>query len=298
MFKKVVALLMAAAMTLSMATLPAGEVKAAGKNHAAEVNVDFKSGGDETGINFWSFCGLEGNYAKNYELTYKLYFPKSMMKFESALYLTSWVYAYDDEGTDYANCNSERVDITIQSDNVMEKNGFYYVDVKLPMTQFLRWNEEKGEEEEASAPEGKGCYGLSFNISAENIDYNKSIYVDDVVLKADGVQVYSEDFEAAGPKHQHEYCINWNEDNWLKTKTVSFSGKALEVAKKALTVKVGKTVKAKATAYPAGKITYKSSNKKVATVDKNGVIKGIKKGTATITVKANGRTEKIKVTVK
>ncbi|MBQ9361437.1 MAG: Ig-like domain-containing protein, partial [Lachnospiraceae bacterium] len=31
-------------------------------------------------------------------------------------------------------------------------------------------------------------------------------------------------------------------------------------------------------------VTWKSSNKKVATVDKNGKVKGIKKGTATVTV--------------
>lgn len=35
---------------------------------------------------------------------------------------------------------------------------------------------------------------------------------------------------------------------------------------------------------PAGKITYTSSNKKVATVTSKGVVKGIKKGKATITV--------------
>jgi uncharacterized protein YjdB len=47
------------------------------------------------------------------------------------------------------------------------------------------------------------------------------------------------------------------------------------------------------------KLTYKSSNKKVATVTSKGVIKAKKKGKATITVKAsNGKTYKCKVTVK
>ena len=45
-------------------------------------------------------------------------------------------------------------------------------------------------------------------------------------------------------------------------------------------------------------LTWTSSNKKVATVDKNGKVKGVKKGTATITVKtANGQTADCKITV-
>lgn len=46
------------------------------------------------------------------------------------------------------------------------------------------------------------------------------------------------------------------------------------------------------------KITYKSSNKKVATVSAKGVIAAKKKGTATITVKSGKKSVKCKVTVK
>lgn len=45
-------------------------------------------------------------------------------------------------------------------------------------------------------------------------------------------------------------------------------------------------------------ITYKSSNKEVATVSKNGVVKALKTGTTNITVKYKKKTVKIKVTVK
>ena len=46
------------------------------------------------------------------------------------------------------------------------------------------------------------------------------------------------------------------------------------------------------------KITFKSSNNKVATVNSKGVITAKKKGKVTITVKSGKKTVKIKVTVK
>jgi len=46
------------------------------------------------------------------------------------------------------------------------------------------------------------------------------------------------------------------------------------------------------------KVTFKSSNKKVASVTKKGVVKGVKKGTAKITVKAGKKKVVVKVKVK
>lgn len=70
------------------------------------------------------------------------------------------------------------------------------------------------------------------------------------------------------------------------------------LTKSSATIKKGKTTTIKSKAAPAGKVTYTSSNKKVATVTSKGVVKGIKKGKATITVKCNGITKKFVVTVK
>ena len=66
-------------------------------------------------------------------------------------------------------------------------------------------------------------------------------------------------------------------------------------------VSKGKSFKIKAIATPKNtdeKITFKSSNKKVATVTSKGVVKGLKKGTATITVQSGSKKITCKVTVK
>ena len=82
------------------------------------------------------------------------------------------------------------------------------------------------------------------------------------------------------------------------TYTVTVKNPTLTLSKTSASVKVGKTTKITAKAAPSGKVTYKSGNKKIATVSSNGTIKGIKKGTAKITVTCNGVTKTVKVTVK
>ena len=81
-----------------------------------------------------------------------------------------------------------------------------------------------------------------------------------------------------------------------KVKTAKLSGIP---AKKS--IKKGKTYKLKAVVTPKNsdeKVTYSSSNKKIATVTAKGVIKGKKKGTVKITVKSGSRKKTCKVTVK
>lgn len=71
--------------------------------------------------------------------------------------------------------------------------------------------------------------------------------------------------------------------------------------KTSATLVVGKTLTLKATLTPAKattKLTWSSSDTKVATVDKNGKVKAVKKGTATITVKtSNNKKATCKITV-
>ena len=81
----------------------------------------------------------------------------------------------------------------------------------------------------------------------------------------------------------------------IEVKSVAFAGNSVEVI-------VGKTVTIPATVSPSNatnkKVTYSSSNAKIAKVDSKGVVTGVKKGTCTITAKSsNGKTAKTTVKV-
>ena len=89
------------------------------------------------------------------------------------------------------------------------------------------------------------------------------------------------------------------------------NAKKLTLTKSKYTVKVGKTAKLKAKVTlvnknkkhipksHGAKLRYKSSDTSIATVSKNGTIKGVKKGTCTIYVYSiNGLVKKAKLTVK
>lgn len=86
--------------------------------------------------------------------------------------------------------------------------------------------------------------------------------------------------------------------NYKKVLTVKVKKPTFSLAKSSAKLKKGKKVTIKVKAAPVSKVTYKTSNKKVATVNSKGVVTAKKKGTATITVKCNGITKKFKVTVK
>ena len=70
---------------------------------------------------------------------------------------------------------------------------------------------------------------------------------------------------------------------------------------KSATLKVGQTLQLTATVSPAqvtSKLTWSSGSKKIATVSSTGLVKALKKGNVTITVKTgNGKKAKIKIKV-
>ena len=88
----------------------------------------------------------------------------------------------------------------------------------------------------------------------------------------------------------------------VKVKVVAVSPTKVELDRTG-TVTMEKGEKLQLTAkltpeYATTTLTWSSSNKKVAKVDKNGKVRALKKGTATITVKTkNGKKAKVKVRV-
>ena len=89
----------------------------------------------------------------------------------------------------------------------------------------------------------------------------------------------------------------------LKVKVQSTKVKTTKITglKTNVTLKKGKSLTLKPVVAPITsqeKVTYTTSNKKIATITKNGVVKAKKKGTATITIKSGSKSKKIKITVK
>ena len=85
---------------------------------------------------------------------------------------------------------------------------------------------------------------------------------------------------------------------YTKKLTVTVKKPSFKLVKSSAKLKKGKKTTIRVKAAPVSKVTYKTSNKKVATVNSKGVVTAKKKGTAKITVKCNGITRTFKVTVK
>ena len=83
----------------------------------------------------------------------------------------------------------------------------------------------------------------------------------------------------------------------VKTSRITVSTKSVTLKKGTTYRKLASSVKVTPVTSQE-KVTYTSSNKKIATVTSGGVIKGLKKGTATITIRSGSKKTTCKVTVK
>ena len=83
----------------------------------------------------------------------------------------------------------------------------------------------------------------------------------------------------------------------VKTSKITVSTKSVTLKKGTTYRKLASSVKITPVTSQE-KVTYTSSNKKIATVTSGGVIKGLKKGTATITIRSGSKRTTCKVTVK
>ncbi len=83
-----------------------------------------------------------------------------------------------------------------------------------------------------------------------------------------------------------------------KTCTITVKNPSITVKPVKEPIKKGKTKALEVTVYPkSGTPTYTSSKKSIATVSKDGIVTGVSAGDATITVKCNGASATVKVTV-
>ena len=83
----------------------------------------------------------------------------------------------------------------------------------------------------------------------------------------------------------------------VKTSKITVSTKSVTLKKGTIYRKLASSVKVTPVTSQE-KVTYTSSNKKIVTVTSGGVIKGLKKGTATITIRSGSKRTTCKVTVK
>ena len=294
---KVLAVVVAAAM--AMTVLPTGviEANAAQTNKVLETNVDFKKNfhsGDESHVYLgYYFAKTDVTFGKTYEVQTKIYVPAQYFDKGGSLWVDpSLSFWTGDDWQTESGYAENGMSYDKKSEGVTKTGDFYVVDAKIPLETCY----DESWENKIDFPTGSGKISTDLWVTGENAAYKGSIYFDDAALVVDGNVLLSNDFES-GKVNACTYTMNQSEKKHTP-KVVGFTGKALDVAKKTLTIKAGKKATIKAATMPNSKVTYKTSNKKVATVTNKGVVKGVKKGKAVITVKANGKTVKVKITVK
>lgn len=152
------------------------------------------------------------------------------------------------------------------------------------------------------------------SVSSEYFMYYCPDYMNCNIFDSNGNLVDVSNFYAEDKGDCHSYCYLGYRLSANQTYTMILSGtsdfKITDAKAQKLSLNVSKITIKKGTKYTWLKskftpscttdktLTYTSSNKKVATVDNKGVIKGKRAGKATITVKtSNGKKAKVKVTV-
>ncbi len=136
-------------------------------------------------------------------------------------------------------------------------------------------------------------YGDQEFIFDEEISMEDSPYIKTITLPAGE---YTIDVE--GDFDEYDYDDEYDYGDQSYKYSLTLTGEYIpELSNKTLTLEEGqtKTLKVKG---PKKSVTWKSSNKKIATVSNKGAVKAKKAGTATITAKCGKNSLKCKVTVK
>ena len=182
-----------------------------------------------------------------------------------------------------------------------ESGDFFKVvfkDMPYRSSYYAADEDEKSEPVSSIDTSGNQCHiNVVTSVNAWDVKLSSIVYIDDLSIKANENVVYTTDFSAAS-LYDRYYDYTIGEKTTERPQLVNLDLNLLKLSKTSANIKVGKSVKMKATAAANAKITYQSSNKKIATVTSKGVVKGKKAGKATIKVTANGISKSFKVTVK
>lgn len=298
--RRVVAVMLALVLSLSTLLTISGrvEAQAATGTKVMETKVRFiKAAEVDTESSVYLeriITKSQATLGKEYYLSMDIYFPSAFMKKGTVLVKPNMqIVTGEDAETreEMSATNKSGCTYTIKSDEVKKVGDFYKLHTGMQI-DFPGGNE-------SSFPESVGSLIVNVLVETGGVNYTGSIYFDNVKLTVDGEEFATANYED-GVIGSCKYNLNDESDGDCNRtpKVVKFTAKSLTVSKTSLTIKKGKKKTLTTTTMPSVKAVFSSSNKKIVTVTSKGVVKGIKKGKATISVKANGKTVKVKVTVK
>ena len=149
-----------------------------------------------------------------------------------------------------------------------------------------------------SADPDNHCDQVNVYVLGYNMNKKATVYIDNLKVTSGKNTILDTNFSKMSEYTWLMYAANSDQLVTENVKTIAFNQNLLKLSKTSATVKRGKTVTIKATATPKATITYKSANSKIAKVNSKGVVTGVKAGSTTIKVTANGvtKTYKVKVT--
>lgn len=333
-FRKITSAVLAAALAFGMAVTGTAGISSvqAADNKVFAVPVNFpglnnlEDDWDKAGTRLSVDIGDTEAFSDQYTFSYSVFIPKAALKEErSQVQIRTW-FDFNRDETYLGNSQAGYLfllvndnatvfpvvgDLTENRDleaseykdfvKLSETGDFYKITVKdVPVNSMM--NVEGDEENQTAIDTSQGGYiSMQTRVTGLFNTLSSVVYMDDFSLKAGGTSVFETDFSAASMLGRYYGYMQGQEkdENYVERPLLEdLNTSLLKLSKSSAAVKAGKTVKIKASAVLNGKITYKSSNKKVATVTAKGVVKGVKAGKASITVSANGVSRKFMVTVK